>query len=162
MLTVEICSCWITAPGTRFAFFPFFSSILWTVGRCLWSSVWSEKGCSWVGWQPLPIMGFGVCLLCDESTLGGWWGGRSSWLSMRSVWWKHPQGINVSMCYLCWRRTHVWMARKMPNAFVTKLMPYDLDKWQREYEVNMECISVKGHVVRYSTDIAIFWDARDV
>jgi len=29
--------------------------------------------------------------------------------------------------------------KKMPNAFVTKLMPYDLDKWQREYEVNMEC-----------------------
>ena len=48
--------------------------------------------------------------------------------------------------------------KKMPNAFVTKLMPYDLDKWQRNYEVNEECISVKGHCAIF--DIADFWDSE--
>ena len=28
---------------------------------------------------------------------------------------------------------------RMTNAFVTKLLPWDMDKWQREYEVDAEC-----------------------
>jgi hypothetical protein len=33
---------------------------------------------------------------------------------------------------------------RMINAFVTKLLPWDMDKWQREYEVNAECSLENG------------------
>jgi len=41
---------------------------------------------------------------------------------------------------------------RMINAFVTKLLPWDMDKWQREYEVNAECFDVVFDAVRSGLD----------
>lgn len=41
---------------------------------------------------------------------------------------------------------------RMINAFVTKLLPWDMDKWQREYEINAECFDVVFDAIRSGLD----------
>lgn len=158
MLTVERCSCWITAPGTRFAFFPAFCEPL----AGAYGAVYEVKKAA-AGWgdslyrlwdSGSAYYAMKVPLEDDEEAEAA----AVHEISVMEASTGH-QCVNVLPLL---EKDPCVDGKKMPNAFVTKLMPYDLDKWQREYEVNMECISVKGHVVRYSTDIAIFWDARDV